>query len=106
MNLPVRVANITCKNLTVKKKTTLVFMQGGEQNDITRDSFAERACRNSLEIIHVTNGNKINVVSWSEPLQDLFYRSCEKLNETLKTSLCELLDKYKGIFSNSPMDFG
>ena len=93
VNLPVRVANVTCENLTVKKGRTLGFIQGVEQNDITRDSFLKRACRNSLEINHVTNGNKVKVASWSGPLQDLFYRSCEKLNETLTTSLCELLDK-------------
>ena len=92
-NLPVRVANVTCENLTVKKGKTLGFMQGVKQNNITRDSFVRRACRNSLEIDRVTKGTKVNVASWSEPLQDLFYRSCEKLNETLKTSLCQLLDK-------------
>lgn len=75
--------------------------------DIVTDSSATESCESTARISQVLASNKANLSSWSEPLRDLFHRSCENLNENQKTSLCELLDKYKEeIFSSSPMDLG
>ena len=106
VNLPVRVANVTGENLTIKRGTTLGFMQSIEECDIMLDSPVKEICQNGPKVSRVSKGNGVDISSWSKPLQNLFHRSSENLNENQKISLSELLDKYKGVFSSSPMDLG
>ena len=77
VNLPVRVANVTCENLTIKRGTTLGFMQSIEECGIMQDRPSKEICQNGPTVSRVSKGNGVNISSWSKPLQDLFHRSSE-----------------------------
>lgn len=106
VDLPVRVANISCDDLIIKRGTTLGFLQGVEGcNVLTEDSTTESPGK-TARISQISANQDVDIKSWAEPLQELYDHSCAELSAEQKLSLMQLLDKYKNIFSTSPMDLG
>ena len=58
-NLPVRVANISCENLVIKRGTTLGYMQSVEECDIMQDSSVDEKHSNLPYISRVSKGNSV-----------------------------------------------
>lgn len=106
VNLPVRVANVTCEDLTIKRGTLLGFMQGVDNCAILAEDSTTEPSGKALRVSPASISKEIAISSWPEPLQDLYDRSCKDLNGEQKLHLRLLLDKYKNTFSTSPTDLG
>ena len=102
LNLPVRVANVSCENLEVKRGTTLGFMHSVDDCEIMSSGDVS----DHPKVCPVSECKEVDVSSWALPLQELFHRSCENLDEDQADRLKALLDRYQNVFSRTPMDLG
>ena len=105
-DLPVRVANVSCEDLLIKRGTTLGYLQGVDGCDVLTESSTTESPGKTARISQISANQDVNIKRWAEPLQELYNRSCTELNDEQKLSLRQLLDKYKNTFSASPMDLG
>ena len=105
-DLPVRMANVSCEDLLIKRGTTLGYLQGVDGCDVLTESSTTESPGKTARICQISANQDVDIKRWAEPLQEFFNRSCAELNGEQKLSLRQLLDKYKNTFSASPMDLG
>ena len=105
-DLHVRVANVSCEDLLIKRGTTLGYLQGVDGCDVLTESSTTKSPGKTARISQISANQDVDIKRWAEPLQELYNRSCAELNDEQKLSLRQLLDKYKNTFSASHMDLG
>ena len=105
-DLPVRVANVSCEDLLIKRGTTLGYLQGVDGCDVSTESSTTESPGKTARISQISANQDVDIKHWAEPLQELYNCSCAELNDEQRLSLRQLLDRYKNTFSASPMDLG
>ena len=86
----------------MKRATTLGFIHSVDDCEIMSSGDVS----DHPKVCPVSKRKEVHVSSWALPLQELFHRSCENLDEDQADRLKAVLDRYQNVFSRTPMDLG